>query len=326
MGTGIVATALPSDFATWRPVAIAVWLLASVVLAGLALTWRFRPFDPAIAPFLGAPPMALLTVGAGTLVYGRDLIGLPAAVAVDAALWTAGTLLGLTTLAGVPWFMATRHRPSLEEVSGAWLMPVVPPMVASTCGAYLVPYAGSLRTTLVVICYALFGLSLLAVVPILIGLVRRIRKHGPGSAQLVPTLFIVLGPLGQSVTAVNQLGRTAPELAAFGIWYGVPVWTLAMIWLAVAMFFLFRTARSDGLPFAMTWWSFTFPIGTCVTGTAALSVQLGSEPFGWVELGLYALLVSAWATVAIRTMPLLVPQLRELRARPETAAAAPAAG
>jgi Voltage-dependent anion channel len=33
--------------------------------------------DPAIAPFYGAPPMAMLAVGAGALLVGRDLIGLP---------------------------------------------------------------------------------------------------------------------------------------------------------------------------------------------------------------------------------------------------------
>ncbi|GII04074.1 C4-dicarboxylate ABC transporter [Planobispora takensis] len=316
MGTGILATALPPDLDALRPLAAAVWLLAGLMLVALAFTWRHRRFDPEIAPFLGAPPMALLTVGTGTLLYGQDLIGLRAAVAVDAALWLAGTLLGLASLIGVPWFMLTRHRPGLHEASGLWLMPVVPPMVAATSGAYLVPHAGSLGRALLVACYALFGLSLLAVVPIVVVLVRRIRVHGPGAASTVPTLVIVLGPLGQSVTAVNQLARSAPELAGFGLWYGVPVWTAAMAWLLVAAFFLLRTVRRGGLPYALTWWSFTFPVGTCVTGASALAVQLGSELFGWAALGLYGLLAGAWVTVALRTVPLVAPQVRELAIRP----------
>lgn len=45
-----------------------------------------------MAPFYGAPPMALLTVGAGALLVGRDLVGLGAAVRIDEILWTLGTM------------------------------------------------------------------------------------------------------------------------------------------------------------------------------------------------------------------------------------------
>jgi hypothetical protein len=61
---------------------------------------------------------------------------------------------------------------------------------------------------------------------------------------MVPTLWIVLGPLGQSITAVNLLGGVAPlvlpppsgtALAAFGVVYGIPVGG----WMAVMAFVLF---------------------------------------------------------------------------------------
>ena len=32
-----------------------------------------------------------------------------------------------------------------------------------------------------------------------------------------------------------------------------------------------KTARA-GLPFSLTWWSFTFPVGTVVTGTSQLAL------------------------------------------------------
>ena len=47
--------------------------------------------------FYGAPPMALLTVGAGTLLLGPPLIGAPAAIAIDAVLWSLGTITGLAS-------------------------------------------------------------------------------------------------------------------------------------------------------------------------------------------------------------------------------------
>ncbi len=49
---------------------------------------------PVMAQFWGAPAMALMTVGTGTLVLGGGLIGTSAAVTADWVLWGAGTALG----------------------------------------------------------------------------------------------------------------------------------------------------------------------------------------------------------------------------------------
>ena len=96
---------------------------------------------------------------------------------------------------------------------------------------------------------------------------------------MVPTLWIVLGPLGQSITAANLLGGVArlalpapyaTAFAAFGVVYGVPVWGFAALWAALATALTVRAAPGR-LPFSLTWWSFTFPVGTCVTGTIALA-------------------------------------------------------
>jgi tellurite resistance protein TehA-like permease len=62
-----------------------------------------------------------------------------------------------------------------------------------------------------------------------------------------------------------------------------------------------RTAR-DGLPFSLTWWSFTFPVGTCVTGTSALALHTDADLFRYPAALFYAGLVAAWIIVAVRTL------------------------
>lgn len=89
-------------------------------------------------------------------------------------------------------------------------------------------------------------------------------------------------------------------LQAFGVVYGVPVWGFALLWAGIAGAITVRTARA-GLPFSLTWWSFTFPIGTLVTGTTGLAVHTGSSLFTVAAGIFYFLLVAAWATVAVRT-------------------------
>ncbi|MCF2525969.1 TDT family transporter [Yinghuangia soli] len=325
MGTGIVANAaatLPVRVTGLHTAAFLVWLLASVLLvalvAGTAVHWarhreaaRGHHLNPAMAPFYGAPPMALLTIAAGTVTFGPELFGTETAVGIGAVLWTAGTLAGLASAVAVPYLMITRHDLRLDSVFATWLMPVVPPMVSAATGPLLVPHLahGEARTALLFACYAMFGISLFATVALLPLIWTRLVLHRTGPAVMVPTLWIVLGPLGQSVTAANTLGSVAhvavsPQLAsafeAFGILYGIPVLGFALVWMGLAAALTWRAARS-GLPFAMTWWGFTFPVGTCVTGATGLAVHTGSTAFKALAVALYVLLVAAWLVVGTRT-------------------------
>ena len=73
-----------------------------------------------------------------------------------------------------------------------------------------------------------------------------------------------------------------------------------MLWLAIAAAVTARAARR-GLPFGLTWWSFTFPVGTVVTGTISLAARTGSDVLRGASAVLFALLVLAWVVVAART-------------------------
>ncbi len=66
--------------------------------------------------------------------------------------------------------------------------------------------AGAPRICLLVACYAMFGLSLIASIIVITLICRRLIARGAGEARMVPTLWIGLGPLGQSITAANLLG------------------------------------------------------------------------------------------------------------------------
>jgi C4-dicarboxylate transporter/malic acid transport protein len=327
MGTGIVAVAgpqLPLHLPGLHVFATVVWGLASLLLIGLiagwAVHWARHPAqargyatNPVMAQFWGAPPMALMVVGAGALLLGPGLLG-PAAVGVDWVLWIAGTALGLVTTVWIPYLMMTRHEIGADAAFGGWLMPVVPPMVSAATGALLIPHApaGQARLSLLVACYAMFGISLLASLIIIPQIWSRLVQHKVGPAAMVPTLWIVLGPLGQSVTAASNLGKVAAHVlpAPYGtgatvaaLLYGVPVWGFAMVWLVLAAAITLRTARAPGrLPFALTWWSFTFPVGTCVTGTIALAARSHATFLPAVSVMLYVLLVVAWLVVLVRTV------------------------
>ena len=158
-------------------------------------------------------------------------------------------------------------------------------------------------------CYAMFGLSLVASLIIITLIWSRLAYYGTSGTARVPTLWIVLGPLGQSITAAGLLGAAAayavaPEIAdgmnVFAILYGVPVWGFAVLWIGLATALTARTLRR-GMPFALTWWSLTFPVGTFVTGTSQLAVHTGLPAFRVAAAVAFLGLLGTWLLVAVRT-------------------------
>lgn len=325
MGTAAVATAgagLPLHVPGLRTLCTAVWALSLLLLLTLlgarARHWarhrdqaRAHLLDPSMAPFYGCLSMALLAVGGGAVTVGRDWTGGSAAVALDAVLFVAGTAIGLAAAVAVPYLMAVRHRIEPAQATPVWLLPLVAPMVSGALGPLLVPHLppGQARETLLLACVAMFGLSLLATLLMLPLVFARLITGGPLPLALTPTLFLVLGPLGQSTTAVGAFADVAPGVVpapyseGFGILavlYGVPVMGFALLWFGLATAHVVR-ARRHGMGFAMTWWAFTFPVGTCVTGAAALARHTGLVVYEGLTVALYAVLVVAWAVAALHT-------------------------
>ncbi len=326
MGTGIVANAaatLPIHIPGLRTFALVMWVISALLLVALIIAWavhwiKYRSTarkyidDPILAQFYGAPPMAILTVGVGAMLVGKDLIGIDAALVIAWILWPIGTVLGLICAIAVPYVMFTRGEAKADGAFGGWLMPLAPPMVSANAGAILVSHLppGQWQLTMVMVCYAMFGISLIASMIVITLIWARMVFHPMYAAILVPTLWIVLGPLGQSITAANNLGGAVIAnlpgpfddiMLAFGLLYGIPTWGFAVFWAVLAGAITIHIARKK-LPFGLTWWSFTFPVGTCVTGTSALAVRSDSAFFGWAAVAFFFGLLIAWIIVSFRTV------------------------
>lgn len=325
MGTGIIANAsasLPHFSSHLEGFALVVWCLACLMLTGLVLVSVFFLFrrtnawvrhfrDPMMAQFYGAPPMATLTVAGGTLLVGHQLLGWEFALNMAWFLWCIGTITGLCAAVIIPYRLFTVFAVRPDSAFGGWLMPVVPPMVSATIGAMLVPHTpvGVPRQTLLYLCFSQFGLSILAGMIVIAMIWSRLTHHGTSGTSRVPTLWIVLGPLGQSMTAAGILGTVAqdtlPAHLAFGfelfaVFYAVPVFGFVLLWTCLAILLTLR-AHYRNMRFALTYWAFTFPVGTCVTGTAQLAHHTGLPLFAWASILFYLGLLGAWAVAAFGT-------------------------
>jgi tellurite resistance protein TehA-like permease len=255
--------------------------------------------------------MAMLTVAGGALLVGHRLIGQELALAITWALWFLGTATGLGSAVVIPYRLFTVFKVRPDSAFGGWLMPVVPPMVSAAIGAMLVPHTpgGMLRETMFYLCFSMFGLSLVAALIIISMIWSRLAHHGTSGTSRVPTLWIVLGPLGQSMTVAGILGSVARGAVSadiahgfewFAVLYSVPVFGFVFLWTCLAVLLTLR-ARQRHMRFALTYWAFTFPVGTCVTGTAQVARHTGLPLFTWISVFYYAGLLAAWAVAAFGT-------------------------
>ena len=78
------------------------------------------------------------------------------------------------------------------------------------------------------------------------------------------------------------------------------MWGFMLLWMSLALLLTVRAHRRE-MGFALTWWSFTFPVGTCVTGTSQLALHTDLGLFRWSAVILFVVLLAAWVLVLNRT-------------------------
>jgi C4-dicarboxylate transporter/malic acid transport protein len=323
MGTGILGVdliAAPIANRMCFVAGAAVWTLAAVELAvvvallalraalapaGLAATLR----DPAVAQLWGAPPMAAFTVAVGLMRIAAPHGCGEFAIGLAQVLWVAGALGGLLTAFYVPYLMMTELQIDSDNALATWLLPVVPPVVAAVPAALLLPtFPVALQSSILAFAYANLGVGVaLAALIVAVFFSRLLFAKLPAGA-LAPSMWIVIGPLGQSIAAAFALGTSAAVvwpavgsgLETTALAYGLLVWGFGMYWLALALVTTVSAMRS-GMPFTLGWWSFTFPVGTLTAGTDALYGDTGAALFGISAVALLVLLAAAWAIVAAKT-------------------------
>ncbi|ABV86444.1 TDT family transporter [Shewanella pealeana] len=326
MGTGIIANAavgLPLVGKDLSSIGFVIWLLAALMLLAMLLIKIIQTIlkphiikrqfnDPVMAQFFGAPPMAMLTVAGGTILFGPEIMASETSITIAWTLWFIGTLGGIATAVIITFRLFTHYKIRSDAAFGGWLMPVVPPMVSAAIGAMLIPHAPTIamQQTMLYACYAMFGVSLMSALIIITMIWSRLVHSGTSGGARVPTLWIILGPLGQSITAAGTLGAVAvlvvdepiaTSMNTMAILYGVPIWGFAFFWSILASLLTLSALRRK-MPFALTWWAFTFPVGTCVTGTSQLAIHTGLPAFEWAAIMLFTGLICAWIIAAIGTI------------------------
>lgn len=220
------------------------------------------------------------------------------------AFWWIDVLISMATCISMPFIAMHRHRPGLDKTTATLLLPIVPAVVAAATGGIVadaLPSASHAYATLIV-SYVLWGIGQALSGCVMALYFHRLTIHSLPPREVIVSVFLPVGPLGQGGFGIQQLGKVAlkviPQTEMFhvagvdptrgaeflyflGIFFGIVMWGFALAWVCFALISL-RTTRQ--FPFNMGWWGFTFPLGVWGTCTNVLWKNLGSEFFKYATM------------------------------------------
>lgn len=312
MGTGVLAVTLRFYARYAPPLDPLAWVLhglnvvLALLLAGPWLArWLRYPAaamsslrHPVQAHFYPTFSIALLVLSLQFLVFGpqRELA---------LALWLLGAALTVVFSLAILLIIFQGESVTQDHVTPAMFIPPVGLVVIPVAGA---PLAEGLppgwREALLVANWAALGAgSLLYVGLLALTMFRYVlgKRVGP---PLVPTAWINLGPLGVIPVSLLSLDAAMPGLGAGGAVavIGLLLWGFGVWWLLMASLLTLAAARRGELPFALSWWAFTFPLGAFVAASWRLGNQLSLAPVIVVGAVALALLFGLWLLAFVRTV------------------------
>lgn len=171
-----------------------------------------------------------------------------------------------------------------EHNSPAWFIPIV--------GNILVPVAGA-EFGYLEISYFFYALGIIFWLPLLAISLNRAFFFSAIPKRLLPTLFILIAP--PAVGFISWLKLHSGNLDDFGIiLFYVAVFLLLML--------LVQARHFIGLPFALPWWAYTFPLAALDIAGFAFYGVIPQAHYLYFAVSLYAVLASVVLVVSFKTL------------------------
>ena len=312
IGTGILAitTLLYSSYIHWlRDVAFLLFYLNVALFFLLLAPWilRWAKYREDAWADLEHPVLSnfYATIAIGMVVLAADFIVIGRQIQVGEIFWTLGTFATVVFAVLTPYLMFRGGHVKLDHINPAWFIPPVGLIVIPVAGGLLLPhFSGEAWEVLVFLNYFGWGAGFFIYLSLLAICMYRFILHNPMPNILAPTIWINLGPIGAGTVALYNLVNNSPFITTKEPFYvfGLLLWGFGIWWVIMAIVMTLHYLRSVSLPYAMSWWAFTFPLGAYVAASHSVSHELGIRLVDHVGFGLYWLLVAFWVATFAKTL------------------------
>ena len=312
MGSGVLALTTHSLSGRWpflSPVAYGLHLFNLFLFAVLAVPWllrwlRFREAamntlrHPVQASFYPTFAIAMLVIAAQFLAIGgkRD-------AGAGLLVGRRGARLRVQLRGAVPH--VPRRTCRLEHVTPAKFIPAVGLVVIPVAGGPLLELQeGAARELALLLNLLGLGAGIMMYLGLLgLTLQRKLlaktgRRHP--DADGVDSSRAARRHPGQPAQCARPAavrGAARPFLFIALMLWGFGVW-----WLVMASLLTVAARRAGQMPFALSWWGFTFPLGAFVAASLRLSPLTGIVAVDTVGVACWVLLAVIWSVTLTHTL------------------------
>ena len=322
MGTGIVAIVChlyASRFVLLESLAALAWGLTMLLFALIFIPWILRIVlyrreslsdfkNPIIGQFFATMPIACLVMSADFLIVGVNYMNTDLAIELAKIFWVIGAVNAVLISIIIPLHSFISQEVKIESLSPAWFMPPVSLIVIPVAGAKLIPYwPTDCQLSMLVFNYISWGSGFFLFLILEVICLYRFICHPPLPGKLAPTFWINLGPIGAGTIALLTLGNASTHflgeyvLSIFNI-FALFLWGFGLWWLICALFLTVYYFSHKNLPFSLSWWAFTFPLGAYTGATYLIASFLKSTMVLNYGCFCLALLLILWFLVLVKTI------------------------
>ncbi|WP_319533696.1 SLAC1 anion channel family protein [uncultured Cohaesibacter sp.] len=206
----------------------------------------------------------------------------PFAPGLSVALWGLGAALHLAGTLAVTSAWIGHRTFEAPHLSPAWFIPAV--------GNILVPIVAG-RTGYTELGWFFFAIGIVFWIVLLTLVFNRLIFHHPLPERLLPTLMILIAPPAVGFVAYISMVGSLDPFARILYYSGIFFFLIILL----------QLPKLSRIPFAMSWWAYSFPMAALTISTFLYAEKTLSAPLRIAGMVLFGLLVLVIIGLLFRT-------------------------
>jgi len=324
MGTAVIPLAISFLEYTWiEPFSLFCIVCSAIIFCLFLIPWVAKFFlypasirkdfnHPIATNFFPTMPISLILFSLNLMKYPTMFFSQQLSLQLAYFLWFLGAT-GIYVMGFIILVHIFRHQEiKLQHANFGWYIPPVSKVIIPAAGYELAGYFPERAELLLTISTASFGIGFFLFLFVGAAVYHRYIYHELPMSRFAATFFIGIAPtaiisviLFKMMQLFNHYpfmgldGAIIATMCKFGI---VFTWGFAAWWYIMAVIMILYYLTKIELPYALSWWAFTFPSGAlCVSsGVAWKASNFGIIHNFYLFTVFFLLLV--WTLVFIGTM------------------------